>query len=137
MKTMKVLLLLLPLLLVLLLVACSGGPASPTGGNGQTAGQMAGAGQTVFADKCSPCHGDRGQGVSSPSVIGSGANLGKFNTGKGLYDYVKSNMPFNAPGSLSDQEYLNVVAFLLVQDNYVSSDTQLDTGKLESVNLKK
>ena len=43
----------------------------------------------------------------------------------------------NAPGSLPQQDYQNVVAFLLVQNNLVEPGTVVDTARLNSVTLKK
>jgi len=108
-----------------------------TASNGPTAGELATAGKTVFAGKCAGCHGDQGQGRTAPAVIGAGANLAKYNTGKGLYDFVSTNMPQNAPGSLSQPDYLNVTSYLLVENNYVNSRTSISTDTLGTVSLQK
>ncbi len=102
-----------------------------------TFGQAADSGKTTYASKCAKCHGDNGQGVTAPAVIGSGANLGKYNTAQGLLEFISAQMPFDAPGSLSSQEYLNILAFLLVQDNYVTAATALDSNQLVNIQLKK
>jgi polar amino acid transport system substrate-binding protein len=111
--------------------------SSAQSAGGTTFGQAGDAGKTVFAGSCVRCHGNNGQGTTAPAVIGSSANLGKYNTAQGLLDFIRVSMPFNAPGSLSSQDYLNVLSFLLVQNNYVSSGTALDTGQLKNIQLKK
>jgi mono/diheme cytochrome c family protein len=101
-----------------------------------TAGQLAEAGQTVFATHCARCHGDKGQGITGPTLIGSSNTLDKYGTAQGLLNFIDTSMPLNAPGSLSQQDYLEVVSYLLVQNNFVSSGTALDAGSLNSVTLK-
>ncbi len=111
--------------------------ASATAAGGQTYGQFANAGKTVFTNKCAKCHGDNGQGVTGPAVIGSNAHLDKYNTAQGLLSFISTSMPFDAPGSLSSQDYLNVLGFLLVQNNYVSANTAFDQNQLNNIQLKK
>jgi mono/diheme cytochrome c family protein len=103
---------------------------------GDTFGQMAGTGASVFTSKCASCHGDNGQGVTAPAIIGAGASLGKYNTAQGLLSYISAAMPANAPGSLSHQDYLNVLSHLLVKNNKVSSDTTFNESDLGNISLK-
>ncbi len=111
--------------------ATSTTPAAPT------FGQMSGAGNTVFAAKCSACHGANGQGVTAPAVIGSGAQLAKYQTAQGLLAFIDTNMPFNAPGTLSHADYLNVLAYLLVQNQDVTAGTAfVNESQLGSIALK-
>ncbi len=134
----------LALALVMMLGACSASspPANsstttPAKSDTKTFGQAANEGKTVFANRCSKCHGDSGQGITAPAVIGSSANLGKYNTAQGLLNFIDVSMPFDAPGSLSSQDYLNVLSFLLVQNNYVDAGTALDQNQLGNIQLKK
>jgi cytochrome c len=123
-----------------LVVACSGksstSPAATTTAAGTTAGQLASAGQTVFVSRCAKCHGDKGQGITGPILIGGQNTLDKYGTAQGLLNFIDTSMPLDAPGSLSQQDYLDVVSFLLVQNNFVSSGTVLAANNLNSVSLK-
>jgi mono/diheme cytochrome c family protein len=110
--------------------------ASTTSSDSSTYGQFAGAGATVFAAHCAKCHGDNGQGVTAPTLIGSGAQLGKYSNSQGLLNFYKLAMPFDAPGSLSSQDYLNILAFLMVQNGYVSSTASYDSNALLNIQLK-
>jgi mono/diheme cytochrome c family protein len=148
----QVLVLVLVLVLVVLAAsACSSGAPSPTATTAPqsaapttaatapaaaTAGSLADAGKTVFANRCASCHGANGQGGAGPANIGAGNALAKYATGKGLYDKVSTTMPRSAPGSLSAAEYLQVTAFLLVQNNYVKAGDALDAAKLAAIALK-
>jgi mono/diheme cytochrome c family protein len=108
---------------------------TPTTAAGQTAGQLSAAGQGVFSASCAGCHGASGQGVSAPAVIGANASLRKYTSAQGLFNYIRTNMPGAAPGSLSEQAYLEVTAFLLLQNNLVTSGALFNTGILGSISL--
>jgi adhesin HecA-like repeat protein len=46
-------------------------------------------------------------------------------------------MPFEAPGSLSSQQYLDVTAYLLLQNGLVSSGQAMDSASLGGIPLTK
>ena len=97
-----------------------------------TAGQLAIAGQIVYAKSCTSCHGAQGQGGKSSALIGTGSNK----TAAGLYQSISTTMPMNAPGSLSSQDYLNVMSYLVVQNNLVKNKTPISAGQLDSIKLQ-
>ena len=131
------------MILVLMLGGCPSGSTTPpattpiatTTTTGQTAGQLSSAGQAVFSTRCAGCHGSSGQGVTAPAVIGASAGLTKYATAQGLFNYISANMPGNAPGSLSQQQYLEVTAYLLVQNNLVAASALLGLGLLGGISL--
>jgi cytochrome c len=69
--------------------------------------------------------------------MGPNALLEKFLTVKGLYEFVKLAMPYNAGGSLSDQEYFQVVGYLINENKLAGSSTRLDPQSLDTVALQK
>jgi len=101
------------------------GPASDRGG-ASAAARFAtlrpdtAAGARTFGTVCAACHGVNGQGGSHDAVVAAPPlwGAGSFNIGAGmarLYTaatFVRNNMPFDKPGSLSDQEALDVAAFV-------------------------
>lgn len=102
-----------------------------------TASQLADAGQTVFADNCAKCHGANGAGGGSPALTGSGENLGRYSNAQALLDFVSKQMPLGKGGSLSSQAYLQVVAFLLVQNGFVQPSAALDANSLSTIKTTK
>jgi len=83
------------------------------------------AGEAVYDKSCSRCHGAEGQGRKGkyPPVMGDAALPQKppkrarlrkqeFSTAQGLVEFVQESMPPKKGGSLSEEEYLAVVAFL-------------------------
>jgi alcohol dehydrogenase (cytochrome c) len=138
------------LIIIMALVSLAGGCSSapsattaPSGtspaayGGSSTFGAAADASKTVYASRCAKCHGPNGQGVTGPALAGSGANLGKYNTAQGLLSFMSVSMPFDAPGSLARQDYLNILSWLLVQNSYVSASTTFDPNQLNSIQLTK
>jgi mono/diheme cytochrome c family protein len=111
-------------------------PTSPPATVTPMAQTLAALGQEIFADKCAVCHGQQGQGVTGPAIIGLSAGLEKYNTGQGLFDYISGAMPKNAPGSLTNQQYLEVVAFLLLENGYVQADAPLNMERLDQIQLE-
>jgi mono/diheme cytochrome c family protein len=108
-------------LLLIFAAGCgaSGGAAEPalTG-----ARDTAPKGAAVYDRECAGCHGAHGEGLgSAPAVMGaaalppSGSDRGTFMTGQDVFDYVKSEMPLpkKKVGTLSDQQYWDVVGYLL------------------------
>ncbi len=81
-------------------------------------------GQTVFRENCATCHGrDLGGESQFPALVGSafedrwaGKTLGE------LYTYVHDNMPLGQAGSLSDEQYADVVAYVLAQNGLATGD---------------
>lgn len=108
----------------------------------QTIGQFAEAGKAVFEKRCAKCHGEKGQGgkgqrsVALP-LIGSGADIEAFVNAKFLFDYISTIMPQDAPGSLSKQDYLDVLSFLLVENSIVPPGRVMTPNQIENFPLQK
>jgi polar amino acid transport system substrate-binding protein len=138
------------LVMLVVLVAGCGAPASapaaaavPTVAvpypvsTAASAAQLAGQGQAVFSANCARCHGDKGQGSNGPLLIGAGSRLAAYDTAQGLYDFVRANMPKSSPGNLKQEEYLQVMSFLLVQNGLIAPATPVDLSGLGKLSLKK
>ena len=114
------------------------GQSGQTAAAAETAGELAQRGQSVFATVCAACHGQSGQGLLGPALIGPRASFNRFGqTARGYYTYIRSNMPQNAPGSLTPQEYLSVTAYLLVQNGLVDSGAAFGEDSLDSISLRR
>lgn len=75
-------------------------------------------GATIYMQKCTPCHGADGAGISGvypplwgPRSFNSGAGMAHIDRMTGFVHY---NMPQNAPGSLSLSDAYDVAAFVLL-----------------------
>ena len=90
---------------------------------GSAQGQSAGpfnaaqveAGRGAYVTNCMTCHGDNLSGEGEAPPLAGRAFLAPRPTvsTKELFATIKAAMPFGAPGSLSDETYTNLVAFIL------------------------
>jgi cytochrome c len=122
-------------LLMLALLSALGGAGCAKAEASVSAGQLAAAGQAAYREQCASCHGYRGEGGSGQALIGRDAELGKFETADALYDFVRVAMPKDAPGSLSAERALQVVSFLLVENQWMSAEQPLNESGLSAVQL--
>jgi len=85
----------------------------------RTAPADAGSGKALYAARCSMCHGVNGTGIAPaiPPIWGPKS----FNTGAGMYrtdmlaSFVRANMPPGGSETLSEQQALDVAAYILRQ----------------------
>lgn len=84
------------------------------------------AGKKVYADECAQCHGDDLSGMAGPALKGPHFASPKANFKvSDIYDIVVHNMPATAPGSLTEEQYVNVMAFLLQENGMPAGSTKL------------
>jgi alcohol dehydrogenase (cytochrome c) len=105
-------LLVLPATLVLSWSIASG-KQSPSAG--VYTAEQANAGRATFQSTCAPCHqADLKGGTDAPQLAGSNfVNTWSTRTTADLFARIRYTMPQNSPGSLSDQDALNLAAFIL------------------------
>lgn len=97
---------------------------------GGPAGSVA-AGAAVYAATCAECHGDRLEGMGRfPPLVGR-HTVPDYPNARVLYEYIRRSMPYNRPGSLSDEEALSVTAYLLNQNGLLPDDAVLTPEELD------
>lgn len=52
-----------------------------------------------------------------------------------IFDYVRRAMPFNAPGSLSDQEVYDVTAYLLYRNKIIEEEYPVNANTLPQIEM--
>jgi mono/diheme cytochrome c family protein len=85
--------------------------------------EQAGRGEFVYPVACGKCHGYRLDGAPDDDDMFSTPPIGgpKFlrnwggRTLAALYEYTRTTMPANNPGFLADQEFADVLAYMLSQ----------------------
>jgi mono/diheme cytochrome c family protein len=110
-------------------------PPTPTP-EGTPAHVLSDEGERIYLNQCASCHGESGEGVSAPALIGQDATLEEYATARDFFDYIQATMPRGAPGSLTEQQYLEVTAFLLVKNELLNSDTSLTMENLSSFEME-
>lgn len=74
------------------------------------------AGAAIWMRTCASCHGIDGQGTPlapptwGPRSFNIGAGMARIRTAAG---FIRHNMPFDRPGTLTDQEAIDVAAYLV------------------------
>lgn len=104
------------------------------------------AGQKLYEQHCSNCHGDAGEGSKkSPPLVGKSAlpldpppgakvRKTKFHTAADVAEFVAKSMPAKKPGSLKPEEYWAILAFDL-KANGVTVKEKLDAASAAKVVL--
>lgn len=92
-------------------------------------------GRAVFARVCAKCHGEQGQGDQAPRLIGAPNGLAEYKTVQGLFDYVSTQMPNDAPGSLKAEDYWDALAFILDANKLLPPDIVLGPDTAANVKL--
>jgi len=89
-------------------------------------------GKKVHSGACARCHGLRLNGAGEPDMppapaIARATFLHKWagQTLTALFDYVRTKMPPDNPGMLSDQDYIDAVAHILATSNIPAGDKEL------------
>jgi hypothetical protein len=102
-------------------------------------------GKAIYALKCLACHGENGRETpgfklpgpplvsdtsfkSKPKTIG---NYWPYATT--LFDYMRRTMPYNLPGSLTNNEVYSLTAFLLSGNQIIKPDAILNAQTLPRV----
>lgn len=81
-------------------------------------------GATVYANACAECHGARLEGFAHfPTLVGDAFQSAWTDRPvRDLYTYVAEQMPLGAGGTLSDEAYAAVVAYLLERNGLEPGD---------------
>ena len=74
--------------------------------------EQAAAGERTYNTQCAMCHGAELRGPNAPALIGAEV-MQNFDTVAGLYTYTAAAMPPQAPGRLAEQDYVNIMAYIL------------------------
>ena len=101
--------------------------------------EQASRGAQEYAARCASCHSADLRGNSnSPSLIGlsfmfiwEGRSLGE------LFTKMSTEMPTDQPGSLSQQSYSAILAFILKSNDFPAGDKELanNAGTLDSISI--
>jgi mono/diheme cytochrome c family protein len=115
-------------------VAAAATTPAATGAQGTSEQQVA-AGQKVYTTDCESCHGASLEGVTGPPLTQS--TISRFGDAQQFENFIAQLMPLNAPGSLSQQQYYDVTAFILNKDGLLPAGETLTPDNVANIKLTK
>lgn len=106
---------------------------------------IAAKGKIIFDSKCFACHGAGGIGGPNGSLVTNKtptANARKEKTignywpyATTVFDYIRRAMPFNEPGSLTNEEVYHLTAYLLRANEIIDENTVIDAKTLPKIEM--
>ncbi|MBK6796087.1 MAG: PQQ-binding-like beta-propeller repeat protein [Acidobacteria bacterium] len=97
-------------------------------------------GQALYEANCAACHGQSLEGASASALKGS-RFMAKWAEGSHsvdeLYYIIRTQMPFGAAGTLNNQQYIDIVAFMLGNIGYSAGSRELpaNSGVLKQIKI--
>ena len=102
-------------------------------------------GKAVYQQFCAACHGRNAEGDEAAALVGGRGSLTSERPRKTvesywpyattLWDYVRRSMPYESPGSLTNDEIYAVVAHLLNLMGLVGDEDVLDRESLPKIEM--
>jgi cytochrome c len=121
-------------------------------GTGLPAGEgTAAQGATIYAAKCSVCHGDGGRGTAlwrsgapAPPALVTDQKLKGMDASRAsianywpyappLFDYIRRAMPWTEPRSLTDHEVYALTAYILAEGKVIDGGQVINASTLPKV----
>ena len=100
--------------------------AQPSSADGAFTADQASSGWSVYGVQCAECHGLALEGMEAPPLSGLDfLNSWAGQTTDELLAYLRDEMPPGQGGSLSDQSYVDLVAYLLESNGAVPGERTL------------
>jgi len=109
--------------------------AATTGGNAPAFDhEQVEHGQHLYSESCAKCHGAQLEGITAPALSGPAfaPAANSHLTIGGIYQYMSTNMPADRPGKMTDQEYADLMAFLLYTNGYDAGGAKLTSEAAQS-----
>jgi quinoprotein glucose dehydrogenase len=101
---------------------------------------QAGRGKEIYRSACTGCHGDTLEGSGQIPPLAGPEFLGnwKGQTLADLFDKMKTTMPADAPGKLSNEQNIDLLAFLLSFNKFPpgSAELKYDRAALERIHIE-
>ena len=113
-------------LVLLMATRLMAAPQSVAPAGGVYSAAQAARGRIVVETHCTSCHGDDLTGLEGPALVGNAFML-KWEQGNlaALFRKIRDTMPSGAVTSVSDDEKIDAVAYVLQQNGFAEGATEL------------
>ena len=102
-------------------------------------------GKLLYETHCASCHGLEGEGALADQLVGGAGTLdgdapimtigSYWPYATTVFNYIRRAMPYNAPMSLSNDDYYALTAYLLNMNDVIAADTVIDKDSLPKVQM--
>jgi len=95
-------------------------------------------GKAQYQARCALCHGAElnGNGEAAPALTGSGfVTKWQGKKVRSLFDKIRTSMPPDAPASLTDDQYMGMVAYILQANEFASPGHSLDVNAARDIDI--
>src|SRR5262249_1733434 len=95
---------------------------------------QAGRGEMQFGMNCAKCH--EGADVDGPSLTGDPfIDRWREDSLGSVFSFIRTSMPRDAPGKLSEDVYRDILAYLLAANGYPAGKTELGGDSIAATQL--
>ena len=102
------------------------GAAQPQPKGGSFTAAQAASGRVAYNEQCSECHLSDLRGAFGPPLAGpSFTNAWGPTTARELFEQIRNTMPPGGEGSLGDDTYINIVAYILLVNGHAAGAQEL------------
>jgi len=118
---------------------------TPDGKGLPSGSSTAAAGKSVYTRRCETCHGPTGKEGPQDVLVGGVGSLATPTPQKTvgsywpyattLWDYIRRAMPFDHPGTLTNDEIYGVTAYVLFMNGIVKDQDVIDQASLVHVSM--
>ena len=99
-----------------------------------TAAQAEQRGRSAYEVHCSSCHSEDLQGMAGPALTGQQfTDAWREDSVSRLFNFIRTDMPPRAGGSLSDQTYVDILTHILSLNGFPAGLEELTAGQLDSI----
>jgi S-disulfanyl-L-cysteine oxidoreductase SoxD len=107
------------------LYASLGAQAAKSVKEGVYTAEQAKRGEALYKDNCAACHGEDLTGSGPMPALAGNDFIANWKTVGDLFEKTHTSMPASAPGSLSEQQTSDIIAFMLSKSNFPAGTTEL------------
>ena len=99
--------------------------------------RQAKTGQRIYEQQCTQCHLDDLSGAERATMLIGEPFLSRWNnlSLNDMVSTIRDTMPTGAVGSLSDEETVNLIAYLLHKNEVPNGDTELSVNRDDLLNI--
>jgi S-disulfanyl-L-cysteine oxidoreductase SoxD len=98
--------------------------------------EQAKRGETLYKENCAACHGEDLTGSGPMPALAGNDFIANWKTVGDLFEKTHTSMPASAPGSLSEQQTSDIIAFMLAKSNFPPGQTELASKQADLMLIK-